>query len=111
MSLSQLEDESVETFMNRIKELSADAFRSLPDKERQVLEFTAFCLGLSDKTAARFVAVEAKGNSAAPIRIASAAVTDKKKDKSFPKNRNKKSNKFFYVGDDGPKNATLMGIV
>ncbi len=105
MSLTQFEDETVEAFMNRIKELSTDAFRSLPDRELQVMEVTTFCQGLADKNAARFVAVEAKGNSAAAIRIASAAVSVKNREKPFSKNKGKKPNQFFLAPNENSEDC------
>ena len=51
------------------------------------MEVAAFCQGLSDRTAAQFVAVQAKGNSSAAIRIASAANSVKSRDKLFPRSR------------------------
>ena len=64
-------DESPEDFMERIGTLSEQAFRKLPDLEKQTLWVSAFCNGLRNRTIAGQIAVMAKDNTATAVRVAS----------------------------------------
>ena len=73
--IEQATDEEPDAFMNRIRLLTQEAFRKLPDDEQQMLAVNAFCSGLKDRTVATLVATQAKNSMANAVRIACEALT------------------------------------
>ena len=93
--IEQASDEEPDAFMNRIRLVTQDAFRKLPDDEQQMLAVNAFCSGLKDRTVATLVATQAKNSMANAVRIASEALTftERRSVGTEPKHRPHRSRK------------------
>ena len=100
MEVVQEEDESIDDFMNRVKNLVQDSFNPLPEEEKQNVAVTHFCRGLLDREAARLVSVNAKGSVGEAVRIAGAATVVKARDKKNSKSKAAKA--YLMQSDDQP---------
>ena len=72
--IEQASDEEPNAFLNRIRLVTQNAFRRLPDDEQQMLAVNDFCIGRKDMTVATLVATQAKNSMASSVRIPSEAL-------------------------------------
>ena len=100
MEVVQEEEESGDYFMNRVKNLVHDSFKTLPEEEKQNVAVTHFCRGLLDREAARLVSVSAKGRVGEAVRIAGAASVVKAREKTISKS--KAGTMYFMQSEDRP---------
>ena len=68
-------EEDVIYFMERVKMKAKDAFKHIPDKERQAMIVAYFCKGLRNRTIAPLVSTQANGSTAAAVGIAAEALS------------------------------------
>ena len=73
MSAQQKPDESVLEYMGRVQDNVANAFPKLADANRQDMAVSMFCQGLLEQEVGRRRAIQAKGDVASALRIATSA--------------------------------------
>ena len=73
-TIKQLEDETPDQFITRIRVIAREAFKNLADEDQQTPAVDAFCEGLKDRNVATLVATQARNSAARAVRIAAEAI-------------------------------------